>query len=689
MEINHKNFIPRDVSWLYFNQRVLQEAQDNTVPLIERLRFLGIYSNNLDEFYRVRVASLKRVHSAGKGHTLFQGEPASKILHKIYKIATEDQKRFNVIFKELNTELEKNNIFLLNETQLNTEQQKFVKEYFADKVRPFLVPIMIHKENRFPYLKDRAIYLAIKLINKIKKHEKINYSLVQIPADVMSRYVVLPNVGNKSYIMLLDDVIRFNLKDLYNIFELTQIESYCIKITRDAELDIIPDLHKSYTQNLETSIKNRKKGNPTRFIYDENISKDLLDILLKNINLDENTNLIPGGRYHNFRDFMKFPHLEHKELLNKKLIPLPHRDLIGKPSVMDVIRKKDLLLTFPYQKFSHIIDLLREAAIDPNVTAIKITLYRIAELSNIAQALRAALLNGKEVTAVVELQARFDEENNIYWSEKLQEQGAKMIFGVPGLKVHSKLCLITREEQDKVVNYAYVGTGNFNENTSGVYTDFALLTADIRITDEVNKVFEFLQVNYRVHSFQHLLVSPFTMRSGIYELIDKEVLNAKRKKPAYIWFKLNNLNDPEMIAKLYVAAKAGVKIKLLIRGVCSLMPSEENLSENIEGISIIDRFLEHNRILLFANGGEEKMYISSADMLTRNLDQRTEIACPIYDLSIMREIKKQLEIEWRDNTKARSLNVHKMNHYLKSRSPKKTRSQVEIYNYFNSLISKK
>ena len=689
MEINHKNFIPRDVSWLYFNQRVLQEAQDKSVPLIERLRFLGIYSNNLDEFYRVRVASLKRVHSAGKGHTLFQGEPASKILHKIYKIATEDQKRFNTIFKELNVELEKNNIFLLNETQLNTEQQKFVKEYFAEKVRPFLVPIMIHKENRFPYLKDRAIYLAIKLINKTKKHEKHDYSLVQIPADVLSRYVVLPNVGNKSYIMLLDDVIRFNLSDLYNIFELTHIESYCIKITRDAELDIIPDLHKSYTQNLETSIKNRKKGNPTRFIYDENISKDLLDLLLKNINLDENTNLIPGGRYHNFRDFMKFPHLEHKELLNKKLIPLPHKDLIGKSSVMDVIRKKDLLLTFPYQKFSHIIDLLREAAIDPKVTAISITLYRIAELSNIAQALRAALLNGKEVTAVVELQARFDEENNIYWSEKLQEQGAKMIFGVPGLKVHSKLCLITREEQDTLVNYAYVGTGNFNENTSGVYTDFALLTSDVRITEEVSKVFDFLQVNYRVHSFQHLLVSPFTMRSGIYSLIDKEILNAKRKKLAYIWLKLNNLNDPEMIAKLYMAAKAGVKIKLLIRGVCSLMPSEENLSENIEGISIIDRFLEHNRVLLFANGGDEKMYISSADMLTRNLDQRTEIACPIYDLSIKREIKKQLDIEWRDNTKARSLNIHKMNQYIKSRSPKKTRSQLEIYNYFNSLILKK
>lgn len=685
----YKTFIPREISWLQFNQRVLQEANDPTVPLVERIRFLGIYSNNLDEFYRVRVATIKRVVNMGKDMRELFGEVPSKLLEQITDLTLEYQKKFSQIYANLIRDLEKNNIHVLNEKQLNTEQAKFVKEYYENKVKPNLVPIMLHKGIKMPYLKDKRIYFAIKLTKKLsKKTHETSYSLLEIPSNKLNRFVELPSVGIKKYIVMLDDVIRFNLIDIYRIFDYDSIEAYNIKVTRDAELEMEDDITKSYTQKIEISLKKRKTGRITRFVYDSSIPNDLLEYIIGKVKIDETTSLIPGGRYHNFRDYMKFPNLDNKQIVYAKLPPVPHKDFINKRSLIDVIKQKDVLLHFPYQTFSHIIDILREAAIDPNVTTIQITVYRLAETSRIAGALMNAIRNGKSITVLVELQARFDEENNIYWAEKLKEEGARVIFGVPGLKVHSKLFLITREENNHAVNYAYIGTGNFNESTSTVYTDYALLTSNKQITDEVEKVFEFLKVNFRISNFKNLLVSPFYMRKRIEALIENEIKIAKQGGNAYIWLKLNNLNDQQMINLLYKASNAGVKIKLIIRGVCSLIPGVKGMSENIEGISIIDRFLEHSRVLIFGNGGNELCYISSADFMVRNLDQRTEVACPILDPNLKKEIKKHMEIQWKDNCKARIIDGTSSLVYKKSRSTVKFNSQIETYKHISSKFTK-
>lgn len=684
----YKTFIPREISWLQFNQRVLQEANDPKVPLVERIRFLGIYSNNLDEFYRVRVATIKRVAHLGKKMKEIFGEEPSKILEQITDLTLEYQKKFSQIYLSLIGDLEKNNIYVLNEKQLNTQQAKFVREYYEQTVKPNLVPIMINKGIRFPYLMDKRIYFAIKLVKKIKKENITNYSILEIPSTKLNRFVELPPVGVKKYIVMLDDVIRFNLDDIYRIFDYDSIEAYNIKVTRDAELEMEDDITKSYTQKIEQSLKKRKTGRITRFVYDKNISDDLLEFTLSKLKIDETTSLIPGGKYHNFRDYMKFPHLDNKHLMYSKLPALPHKDLINKRSLIDSVKQKDILLHFPYQTFSHVVDILREAAIDPNVQSIQITVYRLSETSRVAGALMNAIRNGKSITVLVELQARFDEENNIYWAEKLKEEGARVIFGVPGLKVHSKLFLITRNENGKPTNYAYIGTGNFNENTSTIYTDYGLLTSNKAITDEVENVFNFLKVNFRISNFKQLLVSPFFMRKRIEAMIENEIKISKQGGNGYIWLKLNNLNDIQIINLLYKASNAGVKIKLIIRGVCSLVPGIKGQSENIEAISIIDRFLEHSRVLLFGNGGNELCYISSADLMVRNLDQRTEVACPILDPILRKEIKKHLEIQWKDNTKARILDNFSCLVYKNNRSSLKISSQLETYKLFSAKFTK-
>jgi len=685
----YKKFIPREISWLQFNQRVLQEANDQTNPLVERIRFLGIYSNNLDEFYRVRVATLKRVVHLGKEMKTIFGEEPEKLLEQITELTLTYQKRFAAIYASLVSELKENQIYIVNEQQLNTEQQKFIREYYEEKVKPLIVPIMPHKGLKFPYLKDKRIYFAIKLTHKLKNKTNTAYSILQIPSDDLSRFIELPAIGDKRCIIMLDDIIRYNLHDIYRIFDFTTIEAYNIKVTRDAELEMEDDLDKSYTQKVESSLKKRKTGRITRFVYDTAMPKDLLDYLIGKVRVDELTGLIPGGKYHNFRDYMKFPSLDHTKLVYPKLLLSPHKDLINQRSLLSAIKQKDILLSFPYQSFSYIIDILREAAIDPNVTSIQITVYRLAKNSHIASALMNAVRNGKQVMVIVELQARFDEENNIYWAQKLQEEGAKVIFGVPGLKVHSKLFLITRHEGEKNHQYAYVGTGNFNENSSMIYTDYGLLTSDKRITEEVEKVFEFLLVNFKISQFKHLLVSPFYMRKKIESLIENEIKYAKKGKDAYIWLKLNNLHDIQLNNLLYKASESGVKIRLIVRGVCSLVPGIVGQSKNIEGISILDRYLEHSRVLLFGNGGDELCYISSADFMVRNLDQRTEVACPIYDVSIKSELKKHLEIAWNDNTKARVLDGDSSLIYRKTRSVKQLTSQLEIQKHIKGLFTKK
>jgi polyphosphate kinase len=669
--------INRDLSWLSFNARVLQEAEDTTVPLIERIRFLGIFSNNRDEFFRVRVATIRRmVKWPHKGKQVF-GEFPGVLLESIQKIVIRQQKKFEKIYESILGELKKENIFLVNEQQLTEAHQQFVRNYFHDQVYPFLVPIMLESAPKFPYLKDKSTYLMIKLTQSAKE-KKWKYALVELPTDVVSRFLVLPTADHKQMIILLDDVIRFCLDDIFSVFTYEKIESYTVKITRDAELDIDGDISKSLMEKVSKSVKMRKKGAPVRLTYDENIPADLLSFTLKKINMDKSDYLIPGGRYHNFRDFMSFPDLGKKNLRYNIPHPSDHPDLKGQRSVFKVIRNKDVLLAYPYQSFHHVIDLLREASIDPKVESIKITLYRAAINSGIVNALINAVKNGKNVTAVVELQARFDEEANIAFANKLQEEGAQVIFGVPGLKVHSKIFLITRKEDGKAVHYAHLGTGNFNEQTARVYCDHSLLTSNKKITEEVVKLFSFYQDNFKTGTYKRLLVSPFNMRKRYNHLISQEIKNAKAGKPAYMIIKMNSLVDTEMIRKLYQASQAGVKIRMIVRGICSLVTQLQGTSDNIEVISIVDKFLEHSRIFVFGNNGDEKFFISSADWMFRSLDHRSEVAIPVYDRELQKHLMTYLQIQLLDNNKARIINREQNNEYKKRSNGVSVRSHDDI-----------
>lgn len=680
----------KELSWLSFNERVLQEAEDKTVPLIERVKFLGIVSNNRDEFFRVRVAELKRAVKFPKKAAGIIGQNPEILLNKIQKVVIEQQIKFENVYLGILKELERNNIFIIDEKRISSQQSIFIKRFFREKIMPSLFPIMLDNSSPFPYLKDRSGYLIVKLGSDSKK-KKNKYSLIEVPTDTMSRFVVLPKEKEKNFVILLDDVIRFCLEDVFNNFGHDYIEAYNIKLTRDAEIDIDNDLSKSFIEKISKGLKARKKGLPVRLVYDSEIAPDMLAFIMRKIKLRKEDNLIPGGRYHNFKDFISFPNIGSPELKYSPIRPLKHPDLPtsqSRPkeqqSFFKVLKQKDAFLTFPYQSFDHIIDLLREASIDPKVQSIQITLYRVAKNSNVVQALINAIKNGKQVTAVIELQARFDEEANIYWANKLQEEGAKVIYGVPGLKVHSKLFLISRKEGKKIVNYGYLGTGNFNGDTAHVYTDHSLLTADKRITDEIVKVFTFYTNNLKKGSFKHLLVSPFFMRKRIIQLINKEIHNANNNKPAFIFLKLNNLVDTEMISKFYEASAAGVKIKLIVRGMCSLVAGVKGLSENIEAISIVDKFLEHSRVFIFHNGGNEKYFLTSADWMSRNFDQRSEVAVPIYDPAIQKELRSILNILWADNTKARILDSRQKNAYRKAGTKSKVRAQEEIYNFLKS-----
>lgn len=672
--------INRDLSWLSFNARVLQEASDDRVPLIERIRFLGIFSNNLDEFFRVRVATLKRMSVLDNRAKKEFGFDPKKILEKIQKTVLEQQKEFERIFQEIIKKLESKGIYHLNEKQLNVEQGAFVRDYFQSTVRQALVPIMLDKKSKALQLKDKMIYLAIKLSRK-KVPSDFHYALLEVPTQVVSRFLVLPSTGKKTSIILLDDVLRYCLSDIFSIFDYDVYEAYTIKLTRDAELDIDDDVQQGMVEKVQRSLKKRKQGQPVRFIYDAKIPADLLLFITRKLKLENDKNIIAGGRYHNFKDFLKFPGIGDSSLQNEPLPPLIHPELAGQRSILDVVRKKDVLLTFPYQSFASIIELLREAAIDPKVEHIQINLYRVGEKSRVVNALINAAKNGKQVTAIVELQARFDEENNIKLSRKLQDEGVRVIFGVPGLKVHSKLILISRKEKKKEVLYAHVGTGNFHEVNSRIYTDHALLTSDDRITLEVEKVFEFFRKNYERANFKYLFVSPFNQRKRLIELIQQEIHNAKRQHEAWITLKLNNLVDEEMIRWLYRASQAGVKIRIIVRGICSLIPGIPGMSENIEAVSIIDRFLEHARVFVFCNDGKELVYISSADWMQRNLDGRIEVTTPIFDLAVKQQILDMIAIQLKGTAKARVIDREQSNAYKGEGLKSQFRSQTETYQY--------
>jgi polyphosphate kinase len=675
-----KTYIPKEISWLSFNERVLQEAENKDVPLIERFKFLGIYSNNLDEYFRVRVATLRRLSAFGQKSKNIIGYSPKATLKKIQEIVLSQSLKFEKIYSGLIKELEQHNIHFVNEKELSAEQADFVQKYFHKEVRTRLMPFLIEKDTELPYLTDDAIYLAIMLENSDSEGKR--YALLEVPTDILPRFILLPETDDHKYLIFLDDIIRFGLREIFFIFEFDKISAYTIKLTKDAELEITDDISESYIDKLSRSLQQRKKGSPVRFIYDRSMPKELLKIITGKLNFGPDDVVIPGNRYHNFKDFMKFPKVGRKKFYFEPLVPVANRDIHPMKSILSAIKKKDIMLYFPYHQFDHFIDLLREASIDPLVTSIEITLYRLARNSSVINALLNAVRNGKDVTTVVELQARFDEEANIHWGNKLLEEGVKVIYGVPGLKVHSKLCLITRVKNGVAQRYAAVGTGNFNEDTARVYTDHLLLTTNKKITNEVFKAFNFFSVNYRKDNYYSLVLSPFFLRNKINLLIENEINNAKAGKKAFIYLKLNNLTDSEIIEHLYEASNAGVKIKLIIRGMLSLVCGVHNVSENIEAIGIVDRFLEHSRYYIFCNGGNEQIYISSADLMPRNLDHRIEVTCPIFDKIIKCEIRKIFDIQWSDNLKARVFDDNQENKFVKrANNEEVVHSQMEIYNF--------
>ncbi len=680
-----KAYIPKEISWLSFNERVLQEAENREVPLFERFNFLGIYSNNLDEYFRVRVATLRRLSQFGNKSKSILGYSPKATLKKINEKVLSQNERFEKVYADLLIELEKQNIYIINEKQLDHSQSKFVKNFFHKEVRNRLMPLILTREGKLPILTDDAIYFAILLRNSAK--DKKRYSLLEIPTDILPRFILLPEKKGKKYIIFLDDVIRYELKDLFSVFQFDELYAYTIKLTKDAELDITDDLSESYIDKISKSLHQRKKGLPVRYVYDRRMPPELLKIMTKKLNLSADDVKIPGDRYHNFKDFMKFINPGKDDLNYKTLPSIYHRDIQRGKSILSVMKKKDVMLCFPYHTFDHFIDLLREASIDPNVTAIHITLYRMARNSSVINALLNAARNGKSVTTIVELQARFDEEANILWGNRLQDEGVKVIYGVPGLKVHSKLCLITRVKNDIVHRFAAVGTGNFNEETARIYTDQLLLTSNKKITNEVLKAFNFFVANYRKDQFYHLLLSPFYLRNKLMTLIENEIKNAKAGKNAYISIKINNITDEEIINKLYKASSAGVKIRLIVRGMLSLIPGIKDLSENIQAISIVDRFLEHSRFFIFCNGDDEQVYISSADIMPRNLDRRIEVTCPVFDKSIRKQLIDLFEIQWSDNVKARIFDETQSNKFVES-GRKKIRSQTEVHCYLSKVNRK-
>jgi len=677
-------YIDREKSWLAFNARVLQEAGDKAVPLLDRLRFLGIFSNNLDEFFRVRFAAIRRLSLTGiTGEKYLGGISAQQLVKDITEIVIQQQSESLRILNIIEGELETENIFIITENDITVEQEIFLKDFFIQKLSPELVTIILNDLAEFPILKDTSGYLAIKLV--MNKNAEVRYAVIEIPKTI-NRFVVLPTNNEKHFVILLDDVIRHNLSSIFNIFDYESISAHMIKITRDAQLDIDSDLSKSMIEKISLSVKDRRIGEPVRFIYDQLIEEDTLQFFLDKMKIVSTDSIIPGGRYHNRRDYMNFPNLGRFDLLYKTNDPLPIPGLAMEGSMLEKISERDYLLNAPYQSFSYLTKFLREAALDPKVTSIKITLYRLAKNSQIISSLINAAKNGKKVTVQIELQARFDEASNISYAEQMQTEGIELIFGIKGLKVHSKICVIERNENSKVKRYGFISTGNFNESTAKVYTDVTLFTSHQQILKDIVRIFEFFDINYRVHRYKHLIVSPHYTRSRFIKLIDREITHALAGKKTHIKLKMNSLSDFGMIDKLYEASRAGVKIQLEVRGICSLIPGIAGMSDNIEAISIVDNYLEHSRIYIFGNAGQTEVYISSADFMTRNLDGRVEVTCPIYDQKIKNELIDNFDIGWKGNVKARFHSYKLDNKYRVRNDNPVFRAQLETYKYYQSKV---
>ncbi|HMK25529.1 MAG TPA: polyphosphate kinase 1 [Chitinophagaceae bacterium] len=674
--------IARDISWLSFNARVLQEAADATVPLRERIRFLGIFSNNMDEFFRVRVATLKRMIQFGHKANMHLENDPQQIIDEIQMTVLNQQGEFHRIWEEVLQLLNEQKIFLRNEKELNAEQQNFVRNYFEEEVSSDIIPLMIENIPEFPALRDKSIYLAVVMWKKESALKK-KYALIEIPSRTLGRFTILPSKPEENHIILLEDVIRFNLPDIFSYFGYDQYQSHLFKVTRDAEIDIDEDLSMSIIQKIEKGIKNRRKGKPVRFVYDREMDPGLLEYLIRRLNLSKRDNLIPGGRIHNFKHFMEFPEQVFKEKRQRKK-SFDH-PLLTVRRVTDVILERDVMLHFPYHSFLPLIDLIREAAFDPDVTTIKITCYRLAPASKIINALINAVRNGKEVVVMLELRARFEEEANIEWKNRLEEEGAKVLIEIPNMKVHSKICVIRKKTKDNnSILYGFVSTGNLNEKTARVYGDHCLLTSNQKIMADVSKMFNYLEqpksgINF-LKDCKVIIPSPSILKKEMLKLIDEEINQARKKKPAAITLKMNSLSDEDMIQKLYEAALAGVQLKLIIRGIFCMRSEHKKFEKPVRAVSIVDEYLEHARVWVFHNRGKEKVYLSSADWMMRNLEHRVEVTCPVWNEELKQELKDILNIQLQDNVKARWLDNELGNEYVHT-TKKKIRSQVETYNY--------
>ncbi|WP_042057401.1 polyphosphate kinase 1 [Aeromonas allosaccharophila] len=681
-----KLYEEKELSWLSFNERVLQEAMDKTVPLIERVRFLGIFSSNQDEFFKVRVSDVKRRILINEVHG---GDDEAKVLLRaIQQKVMALGEAFDNTYKELLIALARHNIFLVNENQLSEAIQKWLRVFFKEKVLRHIIPILLNKEvNPVKFLKDEYTYLAVEMK---KNGQVIQYALVEVPTDDLPRFFQLPPEGTrrKKQIIILDNVIRFCLDEIFKgFFDYDEIAAYAVKLTRDAEYGLSDQLDLSLLDKMSDGLKQRLTAMPVRFVYEREMPAAMISFLKLKLQISSYDAIMPGGRYHNFKDFIGFPNVGRDYLENPKLPALDCRDFDGFVNAFDAITKQDILLYYPYHKFHHFTELVRQAAFDPAVSAIRINIYRVAKKSRIIHSLIDAANNGKKVTVVVELRARFDEAANIDWANILTDAGVKVVFGVPSLKIHSKLCLITRHENGEPVRYAHIGTGNFNEKTAKIYTDFSLLTRNPDITAEVEGVFEYIEYPYRRYKFNHLLVSPINSRRQLYRLIDNELSNAKAGQPSGIILKINNLVDKDLINRLYAAGQAGVPIQMIIRGMCALRPGVPGLSDNIKVISIIDRFLEHPRVMVFHNKGNPQLYISSADWMSRNIDGRIEVGTPIYDERLKQRIMDILELQLSDTCKARVIDADQKNAYVKRGNRRKIRSQVAIYDYLKRIES--
>lgn len=680
--------IPRDVSWLSFNARVLQEAADPTVPLPQRIRFLGIFSNNLDEFFRVRVATLKRMTELGAKGKMDLEENPEGILEEIQMTVLNQQSEFHRIWDGIQAELAKEKIYLKTEKELTPEQEDFVRRHYDEEVSPNVIPLMVESIPEFPNLRDKSIYLGVVMWKRESALTR-KYAVIEVPTRFVNRFVILPSTNDEKHIMLLEDIIRFNLPEIFSFFGYDQYQSNVFKVTRDAEIDIDNDISTTLIQKIEKGLKNRRKGKPVRFVYDKEMDAGLLEYLIRKLNLARRDNLIPGARIHNFRHFMEFPNQVFNSS-SKRVRPFDH-PLLQEQRVTDVVMERDVMLHFPYHSFNPVIDMLREAAMDPDVTAIKTTCYRLASNSKVINALINAVRNGKQVTVMLELRARFDEEANLEWKERLEDEGVKVLIGIPNMKVHAKICLIRKRTKDRILHYGFVSTGNLNESTAKIYADHCLLTSNRSIMSDVNKLFNYIE-HYKtgehfLKACNMILPSPVYVRKELIKLIHNEIKAAKHGKRAIITAKMNSLSDEELIFTLYEAAREGVEVRLIVRGIFCMMSENEKFKTPLKAVSIVDEYLEHARVWIFHNGGKDKVYISSADWMVRNLDHRVEASCPVLDERIKDELKDILNIQLEDNVKARLLNNDLTNEYVRSDDPLQIRSQTETYNYLRDKIT--